>query len=73
MRTVPLDEAQKTLPEWMEQAGGGEDVVIARGDGASCQLVPVVGHAPRRGGAWKGLVTVPDDFDAPLPDVEPYS
>ena len=74
MRKVKLDEAQRRLPELIEEAARGEDVVISRGDGADFRLVPVVepARAPRKGGGLKGLLTVPDDFDDPLSDFEEY-
>lgn len=75
MRKVKLDEAQHRLPELIEEAANGEDVVISRGDGADFRLVPVLEptRRPRKGGGLKGLLVVPDDFDDPLPDFEPYT
>ena len=76
MRTVKLDEAQRRLPELIEEAASGGDVVISHGDGAAVRLVPVPAvepeRRPRRGGGARGLITVRDDFDDPLPDFEPY-
>ena len=77
--TVTLSEAQRRLPELVEGAASGEDVVISRGDGGAVRLVPVADPAtkppqpPRRGGGARGLITVHDDFDDPLPDFEPYT
>jgi prevent-host-death family protein len=75
MRKVNLDEAQRRLPELIEEAASGEDVVISRGDGADFRLVPVVEPmaVPRQGGGLRGLLVVPDDFNDPLPDFEPYT
>lgn len=75
MRKVKLDEAQQRLPELIEEAVSGEEVIISRGDGADVRLVLVVDPAsrPRKGGGLKGLLVVPDDFDAPIPDFEPYT
>jgi len=37
------------------------------------QLVPVVPkNQPRKAGSAKGMVTIADDFDDPLPDFEDY-
>lgn len=73
MQKVKLDEAQRRLPELVEVAARGEEVVISRGDGADFRLVPVIASgAPRRGGGARGLITVPDDFDDPLADFESY-
>ncbi len=75
MRKVKLDEAQRRLPELIEEAVSGGDVVISRGDGADVRLVLVVEPAnrPRKGGGLKGVLVVPDDFNDPLPDFEPYT
>ena len=74
MRKVELDEAQARLPELIEEAASGEDVVIERGDGASFRLVPVAEpeRRPRRAGGARGLITMRDDFDDPIPGFEPY-
>jgi antitoxin (DNA-binding transcriptional repressor) of toxin-antitoxin stability system len=75
--TVQLDEAQQRLPELIEEAAGGAEVVISRGDGASFRLVPVVEPVeekpPRKGGGARGLITIRDDFDDPIPGFEPYT
>ena len=75
MRKVKLDEAQQRLPELVEKAASGEDIVISRGDGADIRLVPIIEPilSPRKGGGLKGLLVVPDDFDDPLQDFEPYT
>lgn len=75
MQKVKLDEAQRRLPELIEQAAGGEDIVISRGDGADFRLVPVLEpeRRPRRGGSLKGRIHMTDDFDDPLPEFEPYT
>ncbi|MEM1041822.1 MAG: DUF2281 domain-containing protein [Bacteroidota bacterium] len=74
MRKVKLDEAQERLPELIEDAANGEDIVISRGDGADVRLVPVVEpeRRPRKGGSLRGQVWMSDDFDEPLDDFVPY-
>ena len=75
--TVTLAEAQRRLAELVEDAASGENVVIAHGDGTAVRLVPVAEptaeRQPRRGGGARGLITVRDDFDEPLPEFEPYT
>jgi antitoxin (DNA-binding transcriptional repressor) of toxin-antitoxin stability system len=46
----------------------GEEVVITRRGEAVASLVPVHRSSARRLGVDRGRFTVPDDFDAPLPD-----
>ena len=72
MHTISIDEASARLPELFEEAAGGHDVVITRGDGAAMRLVPVEQHGTPRFGSARGLFTMADDFDAPLEDFEPY-
>ena len=73
MRIVNLDEAQKKLPELIEEAANGEDVQISRGDGASFRIVPVV-KSDRQPvfGSLRGLIKISDDFDDPIEGFEPY-
>jgi antitoxin (DNA-binding transcriptional repressor) of toxin-antitoxin stability system len=46
----------------------GSEVVILRGGKAIARLVPVRDVAARVLGGDRGVLVVPDDFDAPLPD-----
>ncbi len=74
MRTVKLEEAQQRLPELIEEAASGEDIVIARGDGASFRLTLVLAAEPRPVfGSARGLIEMSDDFDAPIDGFEPYA
>lgn len=74
MRKIELKEAQKRLPELIEEAARGEDVVISQGDGAAFRLIPIIEpeRRPRRFGTAKGLIHMADDFDEPLEDFAPY-
>ena len=71
MHTIEIGEAQARLPELIEQAAGGEEVVI-RGDGNAVLLVPIEAHGRPRFGSARGMFTLRDDFDAPLEDFAPY-
>lgn len=46
MHKVDLREAEARLAELMDEAAGGEEVLIERGDGATFQIVPVAPAAP---------------------------
>jgi antitoxin (DNA-binding transcriptional repressor) of toxin-antitoxin stability system len=65
------------LPTLVDQALGGEDVVITRDDDAAVRIVPVPTPAAATKpllGAGKGIVLhMADDFDAPLDDVAEYT
>ncbi len=68
MTTVTLRKAKMQLPELIERALGGEDIVIARGKEPLVKLVPLPKprQARRIGGARGLIVHMADDFDAPL-------
>jgi len=73
MQQVPLNEAQEQLLTLIDAAIRGETILIVRDDQHTVQLVPVVpGKQPRKAGSARGLVTIADDFDAPLPDFGDY-
>lgn len=74
MHQVNLKEAETRLAELIEEAAGGEEVVIIRSDGTSFKIVPIsaVRAAPKFGSA-KGLVRMSDDFDEPLEGFEEYA
>ena len=73
MHEVDLKEAQTRLPELIDEAASGEEVVITRGDGASFKIVPLVEQEPRPTfGSAKGLIKMGDDFDEPLEEFDAY-
>lgn len=64
-----VHQAKSRLSELLARAERGEEVVIARDGVAVVRLVPVgEGAGPRVPGTARGLVTMAEDFDAPLPD-----
>ena len=73
MRNVALDDAQHRLPELIEEAASGEDVVISRGDGASFRIVPVASQPQPTFGSARGRVEIGDDFEAPIEGFGPYA
>ncbi len=76
MIQITLDDATKRLPDLVNAAVRGEDVLIAVEDTQGThlvRLVPVVSERPRpRFGSAKGLFTMSEDFDDPLPDFDEY-
>lgn len=69
MLTVNVHEAKTQLSRLLEAVEAGEEVVIARAGRPVARLVGLEHAAPRRRlGLLQGRFTVPDDFDAPLPD-----
>lgn len=73
MHEYTLEEAGAHLAELMDAAMRGERVVIARDEEHAVQLVPVAPAKRRRqAGSARGLITMRDDFDAPLDDFTEY-
>lgn len=65
---INIHDAKTHFSKLLERVARGEEVVIARAGHPIARLVaysPPSG--PRRGGSWKGLVRIGEDFDAPLP------
>lgn len=61
---VNVYEAKTHLSRLLEQVAAGEEVVIARSGRPVARLVPYVRQgSARRPGAWRGRVTIADDFD----------
>lgn len=72
MSTVSVADAQYRLPELMERAAAGEEILITREDGTRVRLVPVDPATQPRFGSARGMFTMADDFDAPLEEFQPY-
>ena len=69
-----MHDAKTRLSELVAAAESGEEVVIARDGTPAVRLVAVAAeHRPVRLGALAGQVELADDFDAPLPEFEPYT
>ena len=69
MEQVNIHQAKTHLSELLNRAVSGEDIVIAKAGKPMVRLVPIAQPPKHRVlGRDKGLYTVPDDFDAPLPD-----
>lgn len=68
MKTVNIHEAKTHLSRLLEQVERGEEVVIARAGVPVARLLPFApSPAARETGMDRGVVRIPDDFDAPLP------
>jgi antitoxin (DNA-binding transcriptional repressor) of toxin-antitoxin stability system len=71
---IEMDQVASHLPELIEEVSGGAEVVITKDDQPVAKLVryPRTRRKPRFGSA-KGLITIADDFDEPLPEFEEYT
>ena len=73
MHKVSIEEAKTNLPELIDAAVNGEEVLIAAGDSHLVKLVPVSRPQPRpQFGSAEGLITMSEDFNEPLEDFEAY-
>ena len=64
MKVVNVQEAKTHLSRLLEEAVGGDDIVIAKAGRPYVRLSPCLpGSAPRTLGGWQGEVWIADDFD----------
>jgi prevent-host-death family protein len=68
MQTVNIHDAKTHLSRLVDQAAAGEEIIIARAGKPVARLVPLAQQSRIRFGSLAGILRVPDDFDAPLPD-----
>ena len=74
MHQVNVEEAKKRLTDLIDAAVDGEEIVITKDAQCGVKLVPVYPTKARpQFGSAKGLITISDDFDAPLEDFEEYT
>jgi antitoxin (DNA-binding transcriptional repressor) of toxin-antitoxin stability system len=68
---VTIHAAKTNLSRLIEQAHGGEEIIIARGDVPVARLVPIIEQLPKRQpGTLRGVVEVTEAFFEPLPPEE---
>ena len=68
MTTLNIHAAKTHFSKLIEEVEDGEEVVIAKAGKPIARLVPIEKTGRRKLGVLAGRLTVPDDFDAPLPD-----
>ncbi|MDP1831676.1 MAG: type II toxin-antitoxin system Phd/YefM family antitoxin [Geothrix sp.] len=70
-KIVNIYEAKTQLSALIDLAVSGDDVILARNGKPQARITSLL---PPKGkityGLLKGKFTVPDDFDAPNPDIE---
>lgn len=73
MSIVTIDAALTNLSNLIEDAIHGEEIVIEKDNKTFVKLVPVSKPKPQPVfGSAKGLISMLDDFDAPLEDFKDY-
>ena len=74
MATVKMEEIERDLLGYLRRAEAGETLLVTRADRPVIEIKPVTpgdegqSSSPRPFGLCSGQFTVPDDFDAPLPE-----
>ncbi len=64
---VTIHEAKTHLSELIRRVSRGEVITIVQKGAPVARLVPALPERPeRKPGSARGLVTISDDFDAPL-------
>lgn len=70
MRYVDIHQAKAGLSKLIERAEAGEEIVIARAGKPIAKLVALTRQVCRRRlGLLDGRFKIPDDFNAPLPEI----
>jgi prevent-host-death family protein len=73
MYQVDLEDAKTHLPDLVEAAISGVEVVITKDNRPVVKLVPLRPGRPHpRFGSAAGLITMSEDFDAPPEDFKDY-
>jgi len=69
-RQVNIHETKTNLSKLLARVEAGEEIVIARAGKPIAKIVRFPARPSRRkGGFWKGLFTVPDDFIETSPEI----
>jgi prevent-host-death family protein len=69
MESVNIYDAKTRLSQLVDKAAAGEDVVVSRNGKPLVRITRLEASKRRiQFGLLKGKLTVPADFDAPLPD-----
>ena len=70
MKVVNVQQAKTHLSRLIEEAVGGEHVIIARAGRPQVRLTPCLpDQAERQPGDWKGKLWMAEDFDLTDPQV----
>lgn len=73
MTQIELQQAKERFLELIELAASGEEIIISKGEQPFVKLLPISQRKKQRQfGSAKGLITIAEDFDAPLEDFKEY-
>ncbi|MCU1239802.1 MAG: Antitoxin VapB47 [Candidatus Acidoferrum typicum] len=66
MSKVNVHEAKTRFSRLLRRVAAGEEITIANRGVPVARLVPIPAETTRKLGFFRGQMTIPDDFDAPL-------
>ena len=73
MYTVTIEDAQLQLAQLIQKAMQGHDIIITQNNIPKAKLVSLKKEKKQaKFGSAKGMITMSDDFDAPLEDFKEY-
>jgi len=73
MQLIDITHAQTQLPQLMQIALQGEEIIITRNNQPILKLSQISSTSKRRQrGSAKGQIKIVPDFDAPLEDFQEY-
>ncbi len=67
MTEVGVHEAKTHLSRLLRRVAAGEQIVITSGGRPAARLVPIERTESRELGFDAGVISIPEDFDDPLP------
>lgn len=69
MQVVSMHQAKSTLSQLVKRAATGETILLGAYGKVEAKLVAATTDTPKKQiGLLAGKLTIPDDFDAPLPE-----
>lgn len=72
-RSVTISEAAQNLPDLIDAALRGEEIMITKDDSSIVRLTPANPiNKSRQPGSAEGTVWMSDDFDEPLEELQEY-
>ena len=74
MHQISIQDAQASLPALLKDVMRGEEIILtdAQLPVAKISRLTTRAHPQRRPGTLKGLLTIAEDFDAPLEEFKDY-
>jgi prevent-host-death family protein len=73
MYQITLEQAKLDFLRLLQEAMQGQEIVITQNNVPTLKLISISKSKPRaQFGSAKGLITMSDDFDAPLEDFKEY-